>query len=443
MKLAAPKNPNYCATVVALDKFVTLPNCDNVKGAIVQGNHIIVGKECQPGDIGLYFPLECQLSHEFVSHNNLYRKAEWGNVDPLARGGFFEQSRRVKAVKFRGHKSEGFWIPQDALSYLNIGELPLGSEFDTLGDHEICRKYVPAHNPASTRDKQGRKAPRIEDRIVDGQFHFHVDTEQLRKNVHRINPWDIISITDKWHGTSAVYANVLCKRPLSWFEKLLKLVGVRIQDTCYEYIWSSRRVVKGIAQEERHTAVHFYPSDIWGIVGKEVFPVLPKGVTVYGEIVGYTPEGSPIQPGYHYGCEKGSHLFIVYRITHTDTDGQVTEYSWPQIKEACEKWGLHTVVEHYYGKASKFCTTKPGLIQDWQSDFLQDVEKEYLGDLPCIFNNNEVPAEGVVVKADKLYSCEPFKIKNFAFLKYESDQLDKGTVDIETAESDPQDIKEL
>lgn len=67
---------NYCATVVKVEKLVQLENCNNVQAAIIMGNQIIVSKEVKIGDIGLFFPVEVQLSKEYLSENNLYRKKE-------------------------------------------------------------------------------------------------------------------------------------------------------------------------------------------------------------------------------------------------------------------------------------------------------------------------------------------------------------------------------
>lgn len=102
--------------VVEIKTLIPLDNCDNVQGAIIFGNQIIVGNDTKIGDIGLYFPVETQLSSEFCSSNNLYRKAEL-NVDPEKKG-YIEENRRIRCVKFRGNKSEGFFIPLNSLDYI-------------------------------------------------------------------------------------------------------------------------------------------------------------------------------------------------------------------------------------------------------------------------------------------------------------------------------------
>lgn len=87
MKINKPKNPNYCATVVQIKRLVELEKCDNLQGAIIMGNQVIVDKSVKEGDVGLYFPLETQLSEQYLSNNNLFRHKE-KNVD-VEKGGYF------------------------------------------------------------------------------------------------------------------------------------------------------------------------------------------------------------------------------------------------------------------------------------------------------------------------------------------------------------------
>jgi hypothetical protein len=449
------RHKGYAAVVVVLKDFVILPNCDNVKSALVFGNSIIVSKAAQVGEIGLYFPVETALSKEFLGHNNQFRKSEFGNVDPEKKG-FFEEHGRVRAMKFRGHKSEGFYIPIASLAYtgLPLTEFTVGMEFDRLGDKEICAKYIPRRNKVQGPggNRQGRQA-RAEDRIVQGQFRFHIDTENLRRNVHQIYPKDFISISEKLHGTSAIFSNVLVKRELRWFERILKALGVKIQETEYGYIWSSRRVIKGVDGQEKANSIHYYDTDIWGIVAREIQERVPKSYTIYAEILGFTPEGSPIQKGYHYGCEVGSHKTVVYRITVTNPDGKVIELGWKQVKKFCMINGLEMVPEHYFGRADSFYPLPEGLrgdahlhnkeeIEDWQRGFLAKLERTYVSDQMCLRNRGEVPAEGVVVKVEKFDEALALKLKNFKFLEWETAQLNEGVVDIETEQSEVPDAGE-
>jgi hypothetical protein len=430
--LNAPKNRNYCAVVVKLDKFVELPNCSNVKAAVIFGNSVIVGKDVEPGAVGLFFPLETALSKEFLGANNLFRKPEWGNADP-AKKGYFEEHGRIKAVKFRGNKSEGFWIPLDSLTeVINVSSpvtLPVGSEFDTINGVEICRKYEVKPGPQRSGGKQGRQ-PRIEDQIVEGQFRFHIDTDNLRRNIEKVQPSDWISISSKWHGTSAVFANVKVRRKLSLLERFLRFCGVRVQEDEYAVVWSSRRVVKGVGGVGRDQP-HFYSTDVWGQVASEVQDLIPKGYTLYGEIVGYAG-GKAIQKGYHYGCQTGSHRFLVYRITQTNDDGKVLELGWLQMKAFCAKVGLEMVQELFFGQARDYFSS---VVPRWHEGFLKQLEEDFVHDQMCPENNLEVPAEGIVLKIERLDEAQSYKLKNYKFLEMESASLDKGEVDLEAEEN--------
>ena len=78
-------NANYNATVVEIKTLVQLENCDNVQAAIIMGNQVIVSKDTKIGEIGLFFPVETQLSKEYLSVNNLYRDSKL-NVDKNKKG---------------------------------------------------------------------------------------------------------------------------------------------------------------------------------------------------------------------------------------------------------------------------------------------------------------------------------------------------------------------
>jgi RNA ligase-like protein len=441
MKLSAPKNANYAATVVELKTFVDLPNCDNIKAALIFGSHVIVSKDAQAGDLGLFFPVETQLDTEFLANNNLYRKAEWGNVDET-KTGFFEQHGRIKCVKFRGHKSEGFFIPTESLLYIDgMFGLDVGDTFDELNGHTICRKYVVPTKAQGVRHHAPKKS--LYEDIVAGQFAFHTDTTNLRRNAHKINPDDYISISDKWHGTSVVVSKPLTVRKLNWFESLLKKCGVNVTESVYSLVYSSRTVIKAINGVSTNSK-NFYTDDVYGAVAREIADRIPNGYSVYGEIVGFTAGGSPIQKGYHYGCQPGQHKLVVYRVTSTNVDGVVLELGWLQMRQFCTHYGLTAVMPIYYGRAKKLFKELEDFeddLQVWQSKFIGYLEKAYVNDGLCKFNNNEVPAEGIVLRIDRLDGADAFKLKNFRFLERESKQLDKGEVDLEAQESQSEEVE--
>ena len=445
-------NRNYSASIQPLERFIDLDNCDNVKHAVILNKKVIVSKEAKAGALGIFFPVESQLSKEFLGANNQFRKPEHGNTDQTKKG-FFEEHGRVRAVKFRGHKSEGFWIPIESLTYtgLDLSIFNVGDEFEDIEHngttYPICKKYVPKRNIGHGNTNKVAK-PKQEDRIVRNQFRLHYDTENLRRNIHKINPDDIISISTKYHGTSAVISNLLVNRELKWYEKILKRLGVKIQDQHYGIVWSSRKVIKGV-EEPKESSNHFYDSDIWGVVAKEIGPSIPKSYTIYGEIVGYTPTGAAIQfrtdGDYHYGCKPGEHKFLVYRVTTTNPDGAVVELSWPQMKKFCKNEGFTMVEQKYYGSAYDHYLMLTQLMEreylcdndpQWHEHFLELLELEYTPDVMCPLNDFKVPAEGVVLRRDHLESSEAWKLKSFLFTAGETKALDAGTVDIETEQSE-------
>ena len=446
MKISV-ENRNYAAIVVKAETFTTLPNCDNVKGCLIFSNQVIVGKDTEPGTVGLYFPLETEIMPLFLGPNNLYRKAEYGNSNPESKGGFFEQSGRVKCMKFRGHRSEGFFIPlasitESASPGVVIKELEVGVEFDTINDHQICRKYIPRHQRQGGMggSKKGPKKFKKEDLIHDGQFRFHYDTAQLKRNLHKLELDTPISISDKWHGTSVVVGHLATKRILNWRERLLKRFGVRIQEDEYGIIAASRRVVKSVAGEAAQDKNHFYDTDLWSLVGQENANRIPKGFTIYGEIVGFTPAGSYIQKGYAYRCATGQHRLLIYRVTFTNHDGNVIELSWNQLKEFCQTYGFETVVELWVGTPRQIVDEWTLRLQekgrepheDWRVLFTNALDFKYL-EKKCEYNPG-LPNEGIVIRVDHLHESEAYKLKSFSFLERETKMLDEGAEDLETSE---------
>jgi len=302
--------------------------------------------------------------------------------------------------------------------------------------------------------------------LIDGIFHFHTDTSQLLRNVHKIKPGDVISISRKVHGTSAIVSHSLVKCKLSWIEKLMKRIGVKVKSTTYDYLYASRSVVKN----SKHNYI-VNENDIWVKAGKEkFFGKLYKGETVYYEIVGYLPSGAMVQKGYNYGCNVGEYKVSVYRITFTNEDGNIFEYGWQAMKDRCKEIGVDTVEEYYYGRAAdKFdnieisvtdverCRKETGntdklpliiprvtprfILDDrieeihyaWAKEFVQRLKAEYL-EKKCEDCVNNPPDEGVVIRIEGIH-IEAYKLKSELFTLRESASRDNGEVDIEDEES--------
>lgn len=141
-----------------------------------------------------------------------------------------------------------------------------------------------------------------------------------------------------------------------------------------------------------------------------------------------------VQKNYVYGCNEGECEFYVYRITNTNPDGVHIELSWGQIKDFCTRYELKHVPEYYYGYAKDLY--KDIIVdEDWATNVLNRMMTDFNLEKDCEFNKKGIPAEGVVIRPDRLFECSPVKLKSFRFLERETKELDSGEVDIETNET--------
>lgn len=427
---------NYNATVVRIDNIRKHENADRLQCTNIFGNNVIIGLDTKVDDVGLFFPLESQIGFEFAQANDLIRRKD-ENGKPA--GGMFDTNRRVRAQTFRGEKSMGFFIPLNALyqTFQIIGiECPHvkeGDDIGELGGIVISQKFELPKKYESTSKKHGRT--KRSSRLIPGQFHFHFNTAQLGRNIDKINPDDLIAITWKMHGTSAIASYVKCVKKLSFIDKLAKKLGINVVDDEYDHLFASRHVVKN---DDGKKCNHFYKEDLWTSVGQRFMGHLHKGESVYYEIVGFTSNGEAIQKDYDYGCAAYEHDVYVYRITQTNEDGVVTELPWNQVKHRAQEIGVKTVPEIYYGYACDFEDYVGDIefnVDEWRLKFFNVLQKEYVYDQNSQFCKNKVPEEGVVVRVEKGDGIECFKLKSFKFLKKESDQLDSGEIDMESQES--------
>jgi len=423
-------NPNYLAKVVEIKELRKHSNADRLQMTSINFQDVILGINAQVGDIYVFFPIECEISDKLLSYTNSYRHGHLNkDVNTL---GFFEDNGRVRAVKLRGERSMGYMIPLDEVnkcynSKTPISEYEVGEEFDMIDDEVIMKKYqIEVKNVAQAR--LGKK-PRIS-RLVEGQVHLHVDTENLRNCVYEIKPDDQISITYKLHGTSFWVSNVLVKRKLNLIEKALKALRFKIQETEYDFVYGSRKVVKN--EYETQDKQDFYGYDLWCDIKDELKDSLPKGYTIYGECVGYTKNGAMIQSGYDYGCDQGQKKIYVYRITITNEDGLVYNLTTNETKEFCERNNLNYVPLFFIGKVNELVGDETIQEENWYTRLVKYLELEYT-DKDCFLCKNKVPEEGIVVRKDFAHQFTAYKLKGFRFLEFETSELDKGVVDLESA----------
>jgi len=432
LEISKNANPNYLCKVVSLKGLKKHPNADRLQMVSIDFNNVITGLDANEGDIYVYFPIESKISQNLLSSTNSFRDNTL-NADPYQKG-FFEDNCRVKAMKLRGEKSMGYIVPARLVEQWGrldgyIGDY-VGKEFDTINGQLLVEKYqVPVKGGAQAR--VGKK-PKLS-RLVEGQVHLHVDTENLRKNIHKIEPTDLISITYKTHGTSWWVGNVLVKRKLSLIEKVSKFFGASVSELVYDLVYGSRKVVKNANLEDPKSKDHFFGYDLWETIKNDIGEHIPKGWTLYGEMLGYDRNGKAIQKHFDYGCQGNVwHKLEVYRITNTTPDGLVTELTYPQIKEFCDRVGLAASHLFFYGKAGDWYNTDYSTtLETWRKNFIERLEKAY-NEKDCFMCTNKVPEEGVVVRVEDLFECKSYKLKSFRFLEFESQELDNGEADIES-----------
>lgn len=451
MKLKEPKNSNYAAIIVSIKNVVPLEGADKLHGAIIMGNQVIVDKTIGIGTVGIYFPVECALSNEYLKVNNQYRDSTL-NSDNTKKG-YFAENGRVKCIKFLNvHKSEGFFMPLESVLFtgVDINDFNIGDEFDELNGIEICRKFVAkgtVKTKSNSEPKTGKNKTNVKMKnlLVDNQFRFHEETTVLYKSYNKITPNTLVHISYKQHGSSGISSYVLVKKQLKWYEKALVKLGVNIPDKEYGYIYSSgkpkSKLPKGIVGKYKNNNGDYYSHDIWKESFNYLKDYLSEGLTLYYEIVGYTPGGSLIQAQYDYGCQKPSGLnyefgvnykIAIYRITHTGTDGKVYEYSPIQLQEWCKKMNLPAVYQLYYGYAKDlFKVNKLRVPADANfGEKFMELVKELYNDKDCFMCANKVPEEGCVIRIDGI-NFNAYKQKSHTFLQFETKQLDKGVVNIE------------
>lgn len=454
MKLIKSKifNINYLAKVVNIQIFKkhSDPEVTKLKCCTIDGFNVITSIDAEPG-IYIYFPTGCCINPNLLSYNNLYRHKELNNNPEKT--GLFEDNGRVKAVKLRGELSEGFIMPAVEFTNWIVAEtnkeieLTEGVEFDAV-EHEskifwINKKYVAKRIQGTPKRplKATYKVKKTLDKIIPSQFRFHYDTVILKKNPSVIHPDDLIHISEKIHGTIHISAYVLCHKNLNWKEKLAKWLTGNSFDT-YDYLYASRSVIKNKYYNPQ-VSYGYYDCDIWQHADNYLRPYLQKGMTIYAEIVGYLPNGNYIQKNYDYGCKKPDvftneynpeiHFKVrPYRITLTNVDGEVHEFSAREVQQHCKSVGLTPVEECYYGYAKDLYPDLDVNNEEWSNMFLERLSNDERFYMECNSPhcNNKVPHEGLVIKKEDGLS-RAWKIKSWKFLNNEQEQLDKGESNIE------------
>ena len=439
-------NINYLAKVIDITNFLPHPNAERMKIAQVGGYKVCVGID-EPIGRYVYFPVNSEINPNLLSYCNLYRHTEKNTNTEKA--GFFNDNGRVTAIKLRGFPSEGFLLPIEQLENfiadtlnLKLSDIENNTDFDIAveGNKEfwICKKYIVVHQTAQGQPNSNKRQKKVArfNKVIDTQFHYHYDTVRVQNDKWAIAPDDIISVTEKVHGTSGISAYVLCKEKPSLINKIKGWFGNT--NIKYDYLYSSRSVIKNATETTNPGG--YYSCDIWAEADKIIRPHLQKGMTIYYEIVGFLPTGKYIQKNYDYGCvppEAGEpfthekHFKVrVYRITMVNVDGYIHEFSAKEVQEWCKANDLIPVTEYYYGYAKDLYNIP--VDDNWTDAFWDTManDKNFYMERNSPSCSNKVPHEGLVIKKEDMRS-RAWKLKCFAFLNGEQKELDAGEENIE------------
>ena len=468
---------SYCGYITKLQNVRPHSNADRMKLADCFGNTVCVGIDTPEDTLLIYFPTDGQLSTEYCEHNNLVRKKD-ENGNNI--GGYMDPDKRnVTAIKLRGEKSDGLVMPLESLAFtgVDISTFKMGDTITVVNGHEICKKYIPV-NKKAPRVSEGNRTRKKKAPIAP-LFAEHADTEQLAYNMDAFKPGDEIEITLKMHGTSQRtgylpvisgytgpgWAMTVIKHP-----KLFK----RLQDKAMEaitplYDW-------GYVSGTRRTVLEnfdggFYGSNAFRKQHEDLFRgKLWKGETVYYEVVGFTDDGAPIMAScsnkklndkefvkkygdttvFSYGCSPTGTISVeakdvgdcadvnvpksdvyVYRMTMTNEDGNIVEYTPNFMRYRCELMGVKTVPVMWKGYVDETIDWNDGGMT--AGEWVKAKAEEFY-DGPDPIGKTHV-REGVVIRILNRPKFCAYKHKNWYFKALEGIvKVDAEAPDMEEAD---------
>ena len=461
----------YKAYVTELKNVRKHPNADRLLLGDCFGNTVCVNLDYVEGQIGIYFPTDGQLSAEFADANNLVRKKDENNNNV---GGYMDPDKRnIKAIKLRGEKSDGLFLPLHCLEpFGDITQLRVGDTIDVFNGHEICKKYIPRSNIRKGHYSEGNKTRKHKVSIAP-LFAEHADTEQLAYNLDAFRCGDEIEITLKMHGTSQRtgylpifkgYKDSLPRKIINKIYMSLKVDkswGTNDRKAFYNSLKHGEPIYDwGYVSGTRRTILENFEGGYYGnnefreAHSKFFEGKLWKGEEVYYEVVGFTTNGTPIMASgdnkklndkefvkqygettvFSYGCSphevyEFDNILVpqsdiyVYRMTMTNEDGDVVEYTPDFMRYRCEQIGVKTVPvfsKVYIRDNSVIAHNTDGTYSGGNlpdgityGDAVKNIAEQYY-DGPDPIGKTHI-REGVVIRIVNRPKFCAYKHKNFAF----------------------------
>ena len=426
----------HCGVITRLTNFQRVPKTDRLAtGYCLMFNQVIVSVDNYEGELGVYFPVDIQLGEEYCKVNNLVRyKDENGNTV----GGYLDPDKRnIRALKLRGYKSFGLFMPLKSLeSFTNIDKLKEGDEISVLNKVLIAQKFIPLTKERKVNQNSAKTKPaKKEDKEKTPFFTEHISTKQLVKNINSFKVGDKCIVTLKCHGSSGRTAKCLhfSTKKQNIFQKLFK--AKKVLKSEYKVITGSRRVaLKDFSKPS------YYENNNFRKKWHDFFSdKLKKSEQVFYELVGYTGDDALIMGQhstdgcdkeiakkygktvrYTYGTKQGECDCYVYRMNMTNEDGYVVEYTTEQVKQRCLDMGVKFVP----------------ILNEFTYQSVDDLKEVIaMANEDCTLFP-EHPREGVVVRIDSNTTCfDVYKVKSFTFCELEGIGKQNGFIDEEEAQS--------
>jgi len=324
--------------------------------------------------------------------------------------------------------------------------------FNTLEAYkmfDMIEKYIPnVVKYKLPKEYHNRECCNIREESNDGYIFTKQTILSKRALIEKKQKYDLETTTGNYcvngvlvHNSSSRHSNTIVSKdmPLKGMRKLVsKIKNDKLYETVksWELVSGSRRVILDNFEGGYYGDNKFRKKWHDFFEGK-----LKKGETVYGEIVGYTENGTPIMPSvsnkktndksfikkygekttYSYGCKVGENDIYVYRMTLTNEDGFEVDYPWDFVKTRCEQMGMKHVPE-----IDRF-------IYSNQDDLMERVNKDVEESDPIGLNHVR---EGYVVRIEGRETFKALKHKSFYFKLLEGLIKDEGVLDMEEAEGE-------
>lgn len=402
---------NHAAIIAKVEKVSPIEGADRIHLAEILGEFCVVSKDVGVGYVGVLFPADLQLSHEYAHANSLYRHAEL-NSD-VTKKGFFDDNRRVRAQVLRGVRSTAYFASLESLAFcVDAPEATVGCRINTWGDNLICERFISEKVKKIREQKQN--APKLKSIPL---FKEHKETAQLNHFIDSVPEGALLSFHAKKHGTSFRVGILPREVKMSFWQKIAsKLFGVHFPTEGWVEVVGSRRVVLKRSEKE---AYRFEVADA-------ILPKLSKGMQVYGEIVGYV-NGKPIMPPhsvkalkdkrysakygdtvtYSYNTKPHEYRFHIYRITSLDAADNIIEWDQQKLENWCAENGLEGTV-----------SVHPQFVYQGDKEALKALVQRLTEREEVLCEDYEDPthiSEGIIMRVDYKGKTTFYKNKSIPF----------------------------